>query len=146
MDFFLTNLHKNYFTVIMSSLNQAKHSLYNIVYILMVNWCKRFLRPKAVRFLCNSVLRKTLLLCGGVEKNPEPFNTSKLSTFYKMLDPSQECLKFFLINALSTQNKYEHLSNLLQQLDSQTILIVTKTWISVQQDTDFENSNENLFL
>ena len=104
------------------------------------------MRPKAVRFLCNLVLRKTLLLCGDVEKNPGPFNSSKLSTFDKVLDPSQECLKFFLKNALSIQNKYEDLSNLPQQLDSQTILIVTETWISEQHDTNFKNSNEHLFF
>ena len=64
-----------------------------------------------------------------------------------MLDPSQKCLKFFLIiNARSTQNKYEDLSNLLEQLDSQTILIVTKTWISEQQDTNFNINNEHFFL
>ena len=40
----------------------------------------------------------------------------------------------------------EELSNLLQQLDSQTILIVTKTWTSEQQDTNFNNSIEQLFF
>ena len=63
-----------------------------------------------------------------------------------MLDPSQKCLKFFLINARSIQKKYEDLSNLLEQLDSQTILIVTETWISEQQDTNFNISNEHLLL
>ena len=91
-------------------------------------------------------LRKPLLLCGDVEKNPGPFNTSNLSTFNKVLDPCQKCLKFFLINARSIQNKYEDLSNLLEQLDSQTILIVTETWVSEQQDTNFNISNEHLFL
>ena len=92
------------------------------------------------------VLRKTLLLCGDVEKNPGPFNTLNLSNFDKVLDRSQKCLKFLLINAHSIQNKYEDLSNLLEQLDSQTILIVTETWISEQQDTNFNISNEHLFL
>ena len=92
------------------------------------------------------VLRKTLLLCGDVEKNPGPLNTSKLSTFDKALDPSQKCLKFCLINARSIQNKYEDLSNLLEQLDSQTILIVTEILISKQQDTNFNISNEHFFL
>ena len=69
-----------------------------------------------------------------------------MSTFDKVLDPSQKCLKFFLINERSIQNKYEDLSNLLDQLDSQTILIVTETWISEQQDTNFNISNEHLFL
>ena len=96
----------------------------------MVSWSEKILRPKAVRFLCNLVLRKTLLLCGDVEKNPEPFNTSNLSTFDKVLDPSQKCLKTFLINARSIQNKYEDLSNLLEQPGLQTILTVTETWIS----------------
>ena len=40
----------------------------------------------------------------------------------------------------------EELSNVLQQLDSQTILIVTKTWTSEQQDTNFNNSIEQLFF
>ena len=91
--FFLTNLHKNHFS--RSNLTQAKHSLYNIVYILIVSWNEKILRLKAVRFLCSLVLRKTLLLCGDAEENPEPFNTSNLSTFDKKLDPSQKCLKFF---------------------------------------------------
>ena len=112
----------------------------------MVSWIEKILCLKAVRFLCNLVLRRTLLLCGDVEKNLGPFKTSNLSTFDKVLDPSQKCLKFFLKNALSIQNKYEDLSNLLEQLDSQTILIVTETWISEQQDTNFNISNEHLFL
>ena len=81
-----------------------------------------------------------------IEDNPGPFNTSNLSTFDKVLDPSQKCLKIFLMNACGIQNKYADLSNLLEQLDSQTILIVTETWISEQQDTNFKISNEHLFL
>ena len=69
-----------------------------------------------------------------------------MSTFDKVLDPSQKCLKFFLINSRSIQNKYEDLSNLLEQLDSQTILIVTETWVSEQLNTNFNFSNEHLFL
>ena len=101
---------------------------------------------KVVRFLRNFVLKKTLLLFGDVGKNPGPFRTSNLSTFDKVLDPSQKCLNFFLINARSIQNKYEDLSNLLEQLDSQTILIVTEAWICEQQDTNFNIINEHLFL
>ena len=112
----------------------------------MVSWIEKIFHLKAVRFLCNLVLRKTLHLCGDVEKNPGPFNTSNLPTFDKVLDPSQKCLKFVLINARSIQNKYEDLSNLLEQLISQTILIVTETWISEQHDTNFNISNEHLFL
>ena len=92
------------------------------------------------------VFRKTILLCGDVYENPRPFKTSNLSTFDKELDQSQKCLKFFLINARSLQNKYEDLSNLLEQLDSQTLLRVIETWISEQQDTNFNISNEHLFL
>ena len=139
-------MHKNHFIVSRSSLTQAKHSLYNIVCILIVSWIEKILQVIAVRFLCDLVLRKTLLLCGDVEKSPKPFNTSNLSTFDKMLDPSQKCLKFFLVNARSIQFKYENLSNLLEQLDSQTILIVTETWISEQEDTNFNISKEHLFL
>ena len=112
----------------------------------MLSWNGKIWRLKDVRFLCNLVLRKTLLLCGYVEKKFEPFNTSNLSTFHKVLDPSQMYLKFFHINALSIQNKYEEFSNLLEQLDSQTKLIVTETWISEQQDTNFNISKENFFL
>ena len=112
----------------------------------MVSWIEKILQLKAVRFLCNLVLRKTLLLCGDLEKNSGLFNTSNLSTFDEVLDPSQKCLKFFPINARSIQNKYEDHSNLLEQLDSQTILIVTETWISERQDTNFIISNEHLFL
>ena len=106
----------------------------------MVSCNKKILRPKAVRFLCSFVLRKTLILCGDVRL----FNTSKVSAFDKVLDSSQNCLKFLLIDfSRSIENKYEDLSNLLQQLDSQTILIVTETWISEQPDTNF---NEHLSL
>ena len=111
----------------------------------MVSWSEKILRLKAVRF-CNLVLRKTFFKCGDVENNPGPFNTSNVLTFDVVLDPSQKCLKFFLINARSIQNMYEDLSKLLEQLDSKTILIVTKTWISEQQDTNFNISNEHLFL
>ena len=47
---------------------------------------------------------------------------------------------------VSIQNKYEDLSNLHEQLDLQTIFIVTETLISEQQDTNFTISNEHLFL
>ena len=69
------------------------------------------------------------------------FNTSKLSTFDKVLDVSQKCLNFFLINARSIQKNY-----LIQQLDSPTKLIITETWISEQQDTNLIISNDHLFL
>ena len=55
-------------------------------------------------------------------------------------------MKFFLINARSIQINYADLSNLLEQLDLQTIIIVTETRISVQQDTNFNISNYHLFL
>ena len=112
----------------------------------MVSWNGKIWRLKDVHFLCNLVLRKNLLLCGDVEKNFEPFNTSNLSTFHKVLDPSQMYSKFFHINALSTQNKYEEFLNLVEQLDSQTKLIVTETWISEQQDNNFNISKEKFFL
>ena len=112
----------------------------------MVIWIEKNLHLKAVRLLCKLILRKALLLCGDVEKNPGPFDKSNLSTFDKVLVPSQKRLKFFLINSRSIQNKYEDLSNLLEQLDSQTILIVTETeWVSEQQDTNFYISNEHFF-
>ena len=104
------------------------------------------MRLKDVRFLCNLVLRRTFLLCGDVEKYSGPFKTSNLSTFDKVLDPSQKCLKFFLINACSIQNKYEVLLNFFEQLSLQTILIVTEKWISEQQDFNFNISKEHLFL
>ena len=116
----------------MSSLTQAEHLLYNIVYTLLVSWREKNFHPKLFVFFAILILRRTLLLCGYVEKNPGPFNTSKLSTFDKALKPSQKSLIFFLINAHCIKNKYEELSNLLQQLDSQTILIVTNTRISEQ--------------
>ena len=144
--FRLIDNHKNHFIVIRSSFTQAKHLLYNIMYKLKVSWSDKTLCPKAVCFLYNLVLRKTLLFCGDVEKNLRPFNILQFSTFDKVLDPSQKCLNFFLIKARSIQNKYEDLSKLLQQLDSQTILVMTETWSSHQQDTNFNISNEHLFL
>ena len=62
------------------------------MYILIVSWSENILRHKTVRFLCNLVLRKTLQLCGDLG----PINTSKLSIFDEVLDPSQKCLEFLL--------------------------------------------------
>ena len=113
---------------------------------MVVNWIEKLLHLKAVRFLCNLFLRKTLILCGDVEKNPGPFNKSNMSTFDKVLDPFQKCLKFFLIKARSIQSNYEDLSNWLEQLDLQTVIILTETWVSEQQDTNFNISNKPFFL
>ena len=54
--------------------------------------------------------------------------------------------KFLLFNARSIQNKYQDISNLLQQLDSETIVIVTETWMSEEQSLNINLSAEHIFL
>ena len=101
--------------------------------------------PQSFPFLCNLVLRKTLLLCGDVEKNLDPL-IHRICRLLIRCSIHPKSFWIFLKNARSIQNKYEDLSNLLEQLDWQTILIVTETWTSEQQDTNFNISNEHLFL
>ena len=59
---------------------------------------------------------------------------------------SQKGIKFLLFNARSIQNKYQDISNLLQQLDSETIVIVTETWMSEEQSLNINLSAEHNFL
>ena len=59
---------------------------------------------------------------------------------------AQTGIKFLLFNARSMQNKYQDISNILQQLDSETFDIVTETWMSEEQSWNTNLSAENNFL
>ena len=59
---------------------------------------------------------------------------------------AQNGIKFLLFNARSLQNKYQDISNLLQQLDSETINILTETWKSEEQSLNTNLSAEHNFL
>ena len=87
-----------------------------------------------------------MLLCGDIEKNPGPFDASKLSTLDDAIFSTQKGIKFLLFNARSIENKYQDISNLLQQLDSETIVIVIETWMSEEQSLNINLSAEHNFL
>ena len=59
---------------------------------------------------------------------------------------SQNGIKFLHFNAHSIQNRYRDISNLLQQLDSETIVIVTETWMSEEQSLNINLSVEHNFM
>ena len=100
----------------------------------------------AVRCVSLFPNRSFLLLCGDIEKNPVHFDASKLSTLDDAIFGAQNGIKFLLFNARSIQNKYQDISNLLQQLDSETIVIVTETWMSKEQSLNINLSAEHSFL
>ena len=100
----------------------------------------------AVRCVSLFPNRSFLLLCGDIEKNPGPFDSSKLSTLDDAIFGAQNGIKFLLFNARSIQNKYQDKSNLLQQLDSETFVIVTETWMSEEQSLNINLSAEHNFL
>ena len=84
-----------------------------------------------------------MLLSGDIEKNPEPFDVSKFFVLDVALFGAQNGIKFLLFNARSKQNMYQVISNLLQQLDSETIVIVTETWMSEEQNLNISLRAEN---
>ena len=59
---------------------------------------------------------------------------------------AQNGIKFLLFNAGSIQNRYQDISKSLQQLDSETFVIVTETWMSEEQSLNFNLSAEHNFL
>ena len=92
--------------------------------------------------------RSFLLLCGDIEKNSGPFDDSKLCTLDDAIFGVQNGIKFLLFNARcsSIQNKYQDISNLLRQLNSETIVFVTETWMSEEQSLNINLSAEKNFL
>ena len=100
----------------------------------------------AVRCVSRFANRSFLLLCGDIEKNPGPFDASKLSTLDDAIFGAQNGIKFLLFNARSILNKYQDISNLLQQLDSETIVRVTETWMSEEQSLNINLVAEHNFL
>ena len=90
--------------------------------------------------------RNFLLLCGETEQNRGPFDASKLSTLDDAIFGAQTGIKFLLFNARSIQNKYQDISNLLHQLDSETIVIVTETWMSEEQSLNINLCAQHNFL
>ena len=95
----------------------------------------------AVRSVSRFPNRNFLLLCGDIE-NPGPYD-SKLSSLDDAIFGAQTGIKFLLFNARSIQNKYQDISNLLQQLDSETFVIVTETWMSEDQSWNINLSAEH---
>ena len=59
---------------------------------------------------------------------------------------AQTGIKFLHFNARSIQNKYQDISNLLQQLNSETFVIVTEIWMSEDQSWNMNLSAEHNFL
>ena len=90
--------------------------------------------------------RSSLLLCGDIEKNRGPFDASKLSSLNDAIFGAQNRIKILLFNARSIQNKHQDISNLLQQLDFETIAIVTETWMSKEQSLKINLCAEHIFL
>ena len=64
-----------------------------------------------------------------LREKSRPFDASNCSTLEFALFGAQNCIKFLVFNACSIQNKYQDISNLLEQLDSETIALVTETWM-----------------
>ena len=58
----------------------------------------------------------------------------------------QNGIKFLFFNTCSIQNKYQDISNLFQQLDSETIVMVTETGMSEEQSLDTNLSAEHHFM
>ena len=99
----------------------------------------------AVRSVSRFPNRNFLLLCGDIEKNPGPYD-SKLSSLDDAIFGAQTGIKFLLFNDRSIQNKYQDISNLLQQLDSETFVTVIETWMSEDQSWNINLSAEHNFL
>ena len=112
----------------LTQVNKKHDNLENVLI-----YCQRrliLLYIAAVRCVSRFPNRNVLLLCGDIEKNPGPFDASKLSTLDDAMFGAQNGIKFLLFNACSIQNKYQDISNLLQQLDSEIIVIVT-LWLEL---------------
>ena len=90
--------------------------------------------------------RSFLLLWLYRKKNTGPFDASKLCIVDDAIFGAQNGIKFLLFNARSIQNKYQDISNLFQQLDSETIVIVIQTWMSEEQSLNINLSAEHNFL
>ena len=67
-------------------------------------------------------------------------------TFDDALFGAQGGIKILFFNARSTQNKYQDISNLIQQLNSETIVIITEIWTSEEQSLNINLSNEHNFV
>ena len=90
--------------------------------------------------------RSFLLLCGDIEKNPGLFDASKLSTLDHAVYSAQNGIKCLIFNPSSIQNKYQHISNLLLRLDSETFVIVTETWMSEERSLNINLCAEQFFF
>ena len=128
----------------LTQINKKHNKIENVLI-----YCQRkliLLFIAAVRCVSRFPNRSFLLLCGDIEKNPGPFDASKLSTLNDAIFGAQNGIKFLLFNARSIKKKYQDISNLLRQLDSETIVIVTETWISEEQSLNINLSVEHNFL
>ena len=59
---------------------------------------------------------------------------------------AQNVKKFLHFTARSIQNKLQDISNLLQLLDSETIVIVAEIWLSEEQSFNIILSAEHIFM
>ena len=100
----------------------------------------------AVRCVSRFPSRSSSLLCGDIEKNLGLFDASKLSTLADAIFGAQNGIKFLLFNARSIQKRDQDISNLPQQLYSETIVIVTETWMSEDQSLKINLCAEHNFL
>ena len=81
----------------------------------------------AVRCVSLFPNRSFLLLCGEIEKILDPLMLQNFLLWMMLYLALKIALNFYFFNARSIQNKYPDISKLLQQLDSETIVIVTET-------------------
>ena len=81
----------------------------------------------------------------GYRKNPGPLDASKLYTLHDVLFRAQNAIKFLIFNARSIKIEQD-ISNLLLQLDSKTVFIITESWISDEQSWNVTLSDEHNFM
>ena len=97
----------------LTQINNKKHdNLENVLIYFQRRLILLFIA--AVRSVSRFPNRSFLLLCGDIEKNPGPYDASKLSSLDDANFGAQTGIKFLLFNARSIQNKYQDISNLLQ--------------------------------
>ena len=85
----------------------------------------------------------------GSLKNSQQITSLKWKQWKQFLRYAnfQNGIKFLCSqHAHSIQNKYQDISNLLQQLDSENIVIVTETWMSEEQSLNINHSAEQNFM
>ena len=98
---------------------------------------------EALRILSLFINKNVLLLCGDIKNFLVPL---MLPIFYDVIFGAENGNKFLIFYAGSIQNKDQEISNLLQQLDSDTIATVTETWMSEEQSLKLSLSAELILM